>query len=377
MIKRIKKIVKFSIILGVLLMAVFYGILIQKFQLPPYKIIKLGYTKIKPKIDTSVPEEYKETKVTKLITLGTADDISKRRLELIRFLWGSFDLPLLLPSTIKENWKDSNYNNISSLERIEKWVVQMDFDLESNVYHFIPKNSNNKIVIYHQGHRGDFIHGKEQIEILLEKGFSVLAFSMPLMLPNNQPTLTFPHFGKLKISTHEHIKYLQPEKGHPLRYFIEPVIAGINFIEKNYNYTSIAMMGISGGGWTTTIVAALDLRITKSFPVAGSTPIYLRSNSPKDWGDYEQTVPDFYRIANYLELYILGGSGTGRKQLQILNKYDACCNAGTKWKTYKKIVQSRVSELGPGEFELFMDDSHHEHIISELAMQKILQELEH
>jgi hypothetical protein len=101
----------------------------------------------------------------------------------------------------------------------------------------------------------------------------------------------------------------------------------------------------------------------------------LRSNSPGDWGDYEQTTPEIDDTVNYLELYILGSYGAGRKQLQIVNYDDACCFAGTKWETYKDLVRERIQELGDGEFDLFMDTTHQEHLISEVVVDRILAEI--
>ena len=37
------------------------------------------------------------------------------------------------------------------------------------------------------------------------------------------------------------------------------------------------MAGLSGGGWTTTFAAAIDKRITGSFPIAGSVPCSMRN----------------------------------------------------------------------------------------------------
>ena len=152
------------------------------------------------------------------------------------------------------------------------------------------------------------------------------------------------------------MKFLRPKNGHPIKYFIEPVIVSINYLRNNFDYSSISMVGISGGGWTTTLAAAVDTRITKSFPVAGSYPIYLRSNSSRDWGDYEQNAPELYTRVNYLELYVLGGQGENRIQMQIINKYDTCCFAGKKWETYKEIVRDHIHQLEFGEFYLFLDD---------------------
>jgi hypothetical protein len=135
------------------------------------------------------------------------------------------------------------------------------------------------------------------------------------------------------------------------------------------------MVGISGGGWTTTLAAAIDTRIDKSFSITGSYPIYLRSDTYREWGHYEETVPEIYNTVNYLELYILCSYGANRKHLQIINRYDAMCFAGTKWETYKDIVRERVHELRAGEYDLFMDTTHREHKISEVAMSRILDEL--
>jgi len=147
----------------------------------------------------------------------------------------------------------------------------------------------------------------------------------------------------------------------------------LNYLGRNFDYSSIAMVGISGGGWTTTLAAAIDPRIKMSFPVAGSYPIFLRAGIQNDWGDYEQTAPEVYLIANYLELYILGSVGHGRRQVQVLNQYDPCCFSGNRWKEYKAVVSGHVHELGLGEFDIFADTTHREHIISPAAMDRILQ----
>lgn len=252
----------------------------------------------------------------------------------------------------------------------------MEFGIESNAYHFIPKKPNNKVILYHQGHQGDFYNGKEQIAEFLNNGYSVVAFSMPLLGINNQPVVEFPKLGKMKLTNHERMSFLFPAKGHPVKYFIEPVVTVLNYLDNKFDYHTVSMVGLSGGGWTTTLAAAVDTRITKSFPVAGTYPMYIQSSLPKGWwGDYEEVVPELYNIANYLELYILGAYGPDRKQLQILNRYDPCCFAGTESETYKHIVKELVYQLGAGEYDLFLDDSHGRHIISEVSMDKILSEL--
>ena len=372
---RKKIILKVSLALVLLMSGMLYGMLVMRFQLPPYSLLKSGYNTLQPKEYTEIPKEYTETDVAALISINQAKDVFDRRNALIRFLWGTSELPISRPSTVIDNYLDVRYEDIKSIRRVEKLVVKMEFGLESHVYHFVPNNPNNKAILYHQGHRGDFIHGKEQIRTLLENGFAVVAFSMPLLGSNNQPTVELPRIGMLKMTRHSHMKFLIPENGHPIKYFIEPIVSVLNHLNNSYDYSSVSMIGISGGGWTTTLAAAVDTRISYSFPVAGSYPIYLRSNSQRDWGDYEQNAPELYMTVNYLELYILGSHGANRKQLQIINQYDSCCFAGLKWQTYKDIVKNRVHLLGEGEYDLLMDDSHQEHLISDMAMRRILDEL--
>jgi len=281
---------------------------------------------------------------------------------------------LVQPAEVINNFKDTRYDDIAFLSRIDKLIISMDYGIESHVYHFIPKTTKNKVILYHQGHSGDFHNGKAHIKKLIDKGYAVIGLCMPLEGLNNQPTVQLRRHGKRELNVHYWMQFLSPENGHPVKYFIEPVIIVLNFLEKNYNYSHVSMVGISGGGWTTTLAAAIDTRIHTSFPVAGSYPIYLRIND--HWGDYEQTVPEIYGTVNYLELYILGSSGINRKQLQVINQYDSCCYSGTGWETYKDVVRNRVHELGDGEFDLFMDSSHEEHIISEVTIRRILDTLE-
>ncbi|MBD3378469.1 hypothetical protein GF406_25805 [candidate division KSB1 bacterium] len=328
-----------------------------------------------PKEFLQTPEEYFQTEVSKLITIQDPSDVRRLRTKLITLLWGNPVLPSEGVDSVMQNYTDERYADIQSLKSISKMVVKMEFGLESHIYHFNPTVPKNHIVIYHQGHRGDFIKSKEQIGFFLDHGYPVVAFCMPLLGLNNQPTVYLERFGYLEMTTHDHLKMLNPQAGHPVKFFVEPIIRTLNYLLES-GHSSFSMVGISGGGWTTTLVAALDPRILKSFPVAGTYPIYLRSNSQRDWGDYEQNAPAIYRTVNYPELYILGSFGENRKQLQILNQFDSCCFAGPKWETYKDVVRQRVFTLGQGEFDLFSDDSHYEHMISGPVMTLILGELQ-
>ena len=339
-----------------------------------FALLSLGAKNTKQSDFEQINPSYFETDVRKLIQIKRPEDITKKRGALIQYIWRKKGFPSLkLPDKVEERIEDKRYARLfeSALKQIDKITVRMEPGLESIAYHFIPKKCCNKLIVYHQGHRGDFAKGINTIGACLEKGYSVIAFSMPLLGMNNKPTVYLERFGKFTLTKHEHLKLLQA----PIKYFVEPITVALNYAEK-FNYDEVHMLGISGGGWTTTIYAAVDTRIMQSFPVAGSYPIYLRSQSERDWGDFEQTLPAIYRIANYPELYIMGSYGEARKQIQILNQYDSCCFAGIKFRTYEKAVKDTVADLGKGEFRVFLDRSHKDHKISEKALSFMFAEIE-
>ena len=81
-------------------------------------------------------------------------------------------------------------------------------------------------------------------------------------------------------------------------------------------------------------------------------------------GDYEQTNIDLYQNVNYLELYVLGAYGDDRKHIQIFNKNDPCCFSGNGYETYEFVVKDKMLQLGKGNFQILIDDTHNEHKIS-------------
>ena len=317
--------------------------------------------------------------VASIIQIKKTNDVIKKRNELIKLLWGSAGFPYnVLPDKVVRNIKDKDFTALTNLKRIDELIINMDFGLNSIAYHFIPQKAIDQLAIYHQGHDGKFSLGLRTIQAFLTNGYDVIALSMPLKGMNSKPIVFFKRFGKIKITNHEQIRFLKPKQGHPVKYFLQPVAVVVNYSEK-LKFKKIIMIGISGGGWTTTMYAAIDPRINWSFPVAGSLPEYLKArdiyNSSTLYGDYEQSVPKILRTANYLELYIMGSFGKGRRQLQILNEFDACCFSGTGFKSYKNIVKNIVKNLSEGSYDVFLDSTHRKHQISPKALEVIFKDL--
>ena len=84
----------------------------------------------------------------------------------------------------------------------------------------------------------------------------------------------------------------------------------------------VCMTGLSGGGWQTIILSALDPRITVSVPVAGYTGMRARVGCMADVGDLEQAPVDLTTVFDYQDMTAMVAP---RPMLQILNEQDDCC----------------------------------------------------
>ena len=243
------------------------------------------------------------------------------------------------------------------------------------IYLFTPTISNKKLVIYHQGHaEQDFLVDKTKISEFLDNGFSVLMFSMPGQGMNNEPVLEFERFGKLLLDSHNHFILIDNEYFHPVKFFVEPIIVSLNYIEQNLDYDNYYMVGLSGGGWTTTLTSALDHRISKNYSIAGSFPLYMKSDR-LNFGDYEQSKPELYSIATYEELYIMSSFYTDQRSVQIFIYNDPCCFQAELYEKfpYSNVIQDRLEILGnEGDFSVFLDSSTNKHEISDRVLNLIL-----
>jgi len=317
------------------------------------------------------------------ITINTPDDIYSKRIAIIKFIWGRSGFPRTkFPSHVERRLPTPS--NLKNLAGVEKLHIAMDTGLKGLALHFIPKQKKkNRLVILHLGHSenctfNDDVPGEQNvgmrrtINTLLLQGFSVLAVYMPQVTPED---CRWDHAGLFARGV---------TSGSPMKFFLEPTAISLNYIQKNYpRYKDISMIGLSGGGWTTHIYAAVDTRVKLSISIAGSLPLYLRWGN--SIGDIEQTLEEFYRLAGYLDLYILGAYGSGRKQIQVLNRHDSWCFGEAQHveseakmsfdaavNNYKSKVVSRLATLGAGTFVLIIDEKATHHMISDSTIDNVI-----
>jgi hypothetical protein len=329
-----------------------------------------------PNQPPKLSSEHRGTFPTDAVALAT-------RAQLVQYLWGSDGFPSSkLPSSIDKN-VPSPISGLGNLERVDTIHIQMDAGIVSLAHHFIPANGKkNRLVIVHHGHVNTFNddaglqdlgYGLQRtINNLLLEGYSVVAMYMPGCLPTDN-TCGSNHFAIANM----------PTTGSGMKFFLEPVAVVLNYLQTQPDtdafphYKDYSMTGLSGGGWTTAVYAALDPRIKLSVHVAGSLPLALRSGFSV--GDEEQTHEDFYKIAGYTDLYVLGAYGLDRREVQVLIRHDNCCfgdssgeydpsQAGQPWddavRGYELEVRQKLAQLQLGSFRLEIDDAAPGHMFS-------------
>ena len=316
----------------------------------------------------------------KAITIRTAPETKIRREALASAIWGTHYLPAdysLAPmvrakmdgsrptncrkTAIGKRYGPSllckldQYRGTTNLAEIYRQKFTIPPHYHSYIARFRPKVWNQWTVIYHHGYAGTYHDQYRNIARLIEHGYAVLAFNLP-GLGRNQipgPGLT------------------------AIRQIMGAILLSLDYETAQAKPKGIAMIGFSAGGWATAMAAALDPTIRATYTVAA--PIYPRALAdPALEPPKIARVPELLDSAGYLDLFILGTSGSGnvpRRQLQIFNRFDRCCWRNRTALLYAGSVTKAASSLG-GDFEVRIDESHARHKISRQAMDWILADLE-
>ncbi len=330
----------------------------------------------------AMPQQVVGVDVEALITINHVDDIAPKRTALIDYVWKGAGRPSGWPG-VERDVTATQFDPLTSVRRIDQLSVPLKYGVTAKVFLLVPqRRSNRRLALYHNGHGEPFDTMLRTIQALLDRGYTVLAFAMPFFHWNVQPIADPSDPTKLvPIKSHNELAPWESPSFSTLTFFLEPIAVALNYAIATTRPTSVQMIGLSGGGWATTVYPAIDPRITRSYPTAGSYPFYLRSAPPSPGpttGDLEQrrdTLAGFYAAADYLDLYVMGAVGPNRRQLQILNRFDACCFNGVGHRSYSPVVAQRVDVIGTGHWELLEDATHDQHQISPYALSVILWDL--
>ncbi len=331
----------------------------------------------------------------RVIKVNSVAKVEATRAALIEYIWGS---PWAAVASKQPNGVQHNYapeaddslptqlENLKSIDRIDTSTSESVKNgatrtVPSTVFILYPAGVNvHRAVIVHQGHGCEMVdtgdrglHVEVAIRDLLTAGYTVAAMRMPLF---QSPA----HCGVTRV--HDQLMETTLQQGSPLKFFLEPIARTINYLIKQHaDLKEVDMIGLSGGGWTTTVYAAIDPRVRKSFPVAGTLPLYLRVGKYNH--DLEQYFTPFYQVAGYKDLYVLGAEGKDRLQVQILNRYDSCCFGERQHKLastpyieaireYERDVRHALQQLPAGSFTVELDESAHYHQIPVQAIERFI-----
>ena len=134
------------------------------------------------------------------------------------------------------------------------------------------------------------------------------------------------YFGQLKAANYHHGRMNQLDLcgTSGLAPFYLALERGLDVLlsHPNADPKRVAVSGLSGGGWQTIYISALDTRVTLSNPVAGYSSFRSRAKHFKDLGDSEQTPCDMATVADYAHLTALMAP---RATLLTYNAKDQCC----------------------------------------------------
>jgi dienelactone hydrolase len=136
--------------------------------------------------------------------------------------------------------------------------------------------------------------------------------------------------GQLKLENFDHYRSNQIDltgtSGVALHYLAQKRAIDLLLAHPNADPDRLAVTGLSGGGWQTIFISALDKRVKLANPVAGYSSFVTRSQFPDmDLGDSEQTPVDLAGIADYTTLTAMLAP---RRTLITNNALDTCCFRG-------------------------------------------------
>ena len=340
-----------------------------------YDPVRVPYRRWKAESSYTYEEiapHYLKTDPNELITVHSPQGAERLRADVIKVAWGPDGFPRgKLPVSVEPGYSDPAFSGFENLVSIDRVRIEMDHGIYSFAYHFRPARANNRMILYHHGYAGDVRDMADLFRPLIAAGYNIIALNFLGYGENWYASeIYYPKLGWYHTSVH---RLLSLEK-HPLKFFVEPAIVAVNYAQ-SLGFPYVDMIGLSAGGWTTEMAAAVDPRIRRSYPVAGGYPLYLRSKAEGNQAPPPQYEPRLLQTACYLDIYVLGSVGAGRRQLQIFNRFDRCCYRNTLGKLYEPAVKKAVDEVGEGSFAVVIDETHADHKISEFGRETIFNDL--
>ena len=316
------------------------------------------------------------------ITLGSPNDVVACQQAIINAAFGTSagqlptTLPVVTPAVVNPF---PSFTNVAEVDNYHDPATPPQAYPEDALLYIAGPVSSGKVVILNGGHQGTcdwtaFDPGfnlQATMQGLLNAGHSV--FAMNMLGCGTNDDLIVGTYGNLAIG-----------------YYVAAAVEAMNYWDVTGEFNEYDMVGLSGGGWTTEILAALDPRVTTSFADAGSMP-GIAFIDPFSGFPAEYTLSSYYGIAGFLDHYIMDSYGSGRTHIQILNYNDDCCFGPAEWgptlqgyygetwdqyvANYANNIAAALTAISPSSYQLIVDMVATQHQISTYAQSLILSTL--
>lgn len=308
----------------------------------------------------------------------------QKRQRVMQWCWGSSAPPSTGPDTITTATgadliaAGKASGTIAGAASTQLWRINGVFPELYTYAHFHTPSSpatTPRVIVLHQGHDVMYQGALATCaEYFLARGYHVVNMAMPCWAPGNGVTgspvsVALQSGAPVNVESHADLGTLHAtgrDVRNPIRLYLDPVIRVINRLVDTLAFgRRVYLCGLSGGGWTTHMIAALDTRIRLSYPWAGFMPFDMPC-----WGvsagDWEQTDGrTLYAVASVRELFAMGAL-EGRRVLQGLNNldyafwYDVTGDPGRP--NQKAAVDGYVADVqallgASGTFSLYVDTS--------------------
>jgi dienelactone hydrolase len=139
-------------------------------------------------------------------------------------------------------------------------------------------------------------------------------------------SLEWPGFGELSQpeNSHDFGAHLDLVGCNGLGFFYLAMRKGLDYLYEhpNADRNRIGMTGLSGGGWQTIVLSALDERVAVAIPVAGYGSLESDAAHPQDTSEIEEDATDFRYAQDYTHLTAMRAP---RPTLLVFNAEDDCC----------------------------------------------------
>lgn len=330
------------------------------------------------------------------------------RRKVIRTAWGADEIPFIDPTvTLGYTGQSFRSDYPAYASRCDLLVCPLPRGGVSNVHLIHPPYGTaiGRLVVLHAGHQEKYYDPGTgcltMAQGLASAGYHVLGVCMPCSAGgggfNPIPlVLNKAAGGTMSFTSHE-FQEAEADGVATLRLFVDPVVTAIRWAVRELRPKSVDMTGISGGGWTTDMVAGLCRLVRRSVPVFGSLPFSLRP--PGDVGDYEQSsartwwdpIETQVGLGATEVLYALGGTGAvsalpgeasrglelgvPRRRLQILGPNDPVFPVTTvtsQVNTYNTAIRKRV---GDKQADVWLDTTTSSHTYTSASVAKVLEVL--